>query len=305
VAAADPSGAGEGKTYLASIDAAADGSFTATFAPQDSCKRLTTTATDAMGNTSVFSLNRLVGICVYLPPLIAMIVIFAGGAGGSAFLVVIRRRPPDLSSLPLAALGGILGVGLGLLFLALPQVHVGEGEEDQGQQPPGQAPPPAQAPPTTAVPIAPATISPSPTVTMTPTPEPPTLTLTPTWTPTPTLGPAAAVARQNAHCRFGPGTMYEDVGFLLEGEQALILGRNGERTWWYVELPDGRHCWIAASVVDALGDLEPLPVVKPPPSPTPTDTPESGCLVFNPNLQKNLCVVPCPDGAQPGDPCEP
>jgi hypothetical protein len=228
----------------------------------------------------------------------AMIIVLGGATGGSAFLVIIRRRPPDLSALPIAAFGAFLGAGLVLLFLALPQVHVGQADE-------GQEPPPAQVPPTTEVPAAPFTISPSPTTTLTPTPEPPTLTPTPTTTPTPTLGPAAAVARQNAHCRFGPATVYEPAGFLLEGEQAPILGRNNERTWWYVELPAGKRCWIAASVVDTLGDLEPMAVIKPPPSPTPTDTPEPGCLVYNANLQKNQCVVPCPANAQPGDACEP
>ena len=300
IAAPDPSGAGEGRTYLTSVTANAEGRFTATFPRLSSCQRLTATATDTMGNTSVFSVNFQPGLCLHLPPLVAMIVILGGGAGGSAFMVVVRRRPPDLRSIPGALAGAFLGAGVGLLFLALPQVQVGEG--DGGQAP---APPAAQAPPTTEVPAAPPSISPSPTFTLTPSPEPPTATPTPTVTPTPTLGPAVGVARQNANCRLGPSTAYEVVGFLLEGQQALIQGRNSEGTWWYLELPDGRHCWVSASTVDALGDLPSVPVVKPPPSPTPTETPELGCLVYNANLQKNLCVIPCPENAQPGDACEP
>lgn len=56
-AAADPSGFGEGKTFLKSVPANGDGTFSLGVAPED--LPITMTATDAEGNTSEFSACRL------------------------------------------------------------------------------------------------------------------------------------------------------------------------------------------------------------------------------------------------------
>lgn len=68
--------------------------------------------------------------------------------------------------------------------------------------------------------LAPPSTSPPPT-------RPPINTPTPTETPTPTpsIEAPTVLALINATCRFGPEKVYEDVGYLLEGETTDIGGR--------------------------------------------------------------------------------
>jgi len=126
---------------------------------------------------------------------------------------------------------------------------------------PAAATPPATAPGT---PDAPATV----------TPPPPTHTLTPTSTlensPTPTPAPRISVS-QNTHCRSGPAVEYPSQGVLQVGEDAEVVARSAEPGYWYVtgaELPkDG--CWLWGEFASVQGEVEPLPVFTPAPSPTP------------------------------------
>lgn len=300
-ASADPSGAGEGKDFLASTTVEPDGSFEIPVSDLGSCILLTSTATDALGNTSEFSQNLEAGICATLLPPLALGGILLAGFVGAGLAVVIRRRPPGWSSLPWAALGGLIGVGLAVVVLMTPNVQVafpGEtGEQDQGV-PPGNPPPQQQVPPTAHTPIPPVTVTRPPTATE---------TIEPTRTLTPTLSAPMAEAVQNANCRFGPGTIYDVVGYLLEGQSAPIAGRNTEGTWWAVALPDRRQpCWVSSSTIQASGDLGSVQIMAAPPTPTSSPTPEpEGCWVWNANLQQNQCIMPCPDNAQPGGVCTP
>jgi hypothetical protein len=113
----------------------------------------------------------------------------------------------------------------------------------------------------------------------------PHVTITPHVTVTPiTPGAPAApsvVAKMNANCREGPGTLWPVYGDLPQGQRADLKGRLADNTWLLVSLM-GRssQCWIAASVVEVQGDLDevqaasapPLPVAQePPPAEEPDD----------------------------------
>lgn len=72
--------------------------------------------------------------------------------------------------------------------------------------------------------------------------------------------------------RSGPGMDYEMLGRLLEGEQAKALGRSPGGDWVmiaYPSAPDGRG-WVYAYLVLLSGEV---PIVEPPPTPTPLVTP--------------------------------
>lgn len=134
----------------------------------------------------------------------------------------------------------------------------------------------------------------------------PILTLVPTSTPTPmSMGPAKAIFIQNANCRRGPGRVYDVVTSLLAGQEVLIEGRSapGLAPWWWILLPESRaHCWVSDVTVEKSGPVEDLPIIAA--LPTPTPTPEQGCTVRSATGAIS-CVVPCPEGAVPGDPCTP
>jgi hypothetical protein len=91
-------------------------------------------------------------------------------------------------------------------------------------------------------------------------------------------------ASLNANVRGGPGTVYDVTGFLSQGSSAIVEGKNGDASWWYIQLASapGGHGWIAASVTTSSCIPGTLPVIPAPPTPTsppptatepPTDTP--------------------------------
>lgn len=88
-------------------------------------------------------------------------------------------------------------------------------------------------------------------------------TATPTSTPSVFL---ASPKDQPVNCRFGPGTAYAVIGFLMLGKQAEIIGRNVDFTWWYVRNPSDPSisCWLSADFVQTEGNVQALPVVNPP-----------------------------------------
>ena len=110
----DPTGFGEGRDFLVSVTAGADGAFTATFPEVGNCKRLTTTATDADGNTSMFSENQTVGVCVAPAPTgVSLIILIVTTLGGSAFMPDLHLRPLRLRGSLRRLLGGLLGLAVG------------------------------------------------------------------------------------------------------------------------------------------------------------------------------------------------
>jgi uncharacterized protein YgiM (DUF1202 family) len=142
----------------------------------------------------------------------------------------------------------------------------------------------------------------SPPVGATPTPVPPTA---PPATATPES--AMLTANVNANVRSGPGTNYPVVGGLLEGESALVTGRNADGSWWQISLPS-QSGWIANSIVTTNAQAASAPVVSAPPPPAtntplpptatptpagPTDTPipTTGFRVDQTNLGVGQCTT--------------
>lgn len=109
----------------------------------------------------------------------------------------------------------------------------------------------------------------------------PTETATPEPIPTVNTQPRV-VANQVINVRSGPGTVYPVVNQLAAGQPVAVLARNGDSTWWQVDLGGGSLGWVAASVVETAGALDvvalaqnipPTPTPRPQPTPAPTNTP--------------------------------
>jgi len=152
----------------------------------------------------------------------------------------------------------------------------------------------------------------------TPSPSPTHSPATREGSPTPTATQATTLASvsplQSANCRFGPGVVYTITTSFAQGRTLAVIGRNEASTWWQVAIPESqRVCWIAASVVEASGDLSVVPVVNSPPTPTPTvpppprepPAPVQGCWISFPKPPSPRCVYPCPTDSQNGGPCTP
>ena len=73
--------------------------------------------------------------------------------------------------------------------------------------------------------------------------------------------------------RSGPGTNFETVGRLAANSAAPVTGRNETGDWWQIEFeagPDGRG-WVAAEVVDFVGDASIVAVADTPNLPVPSE----------------------------------
>jgi type II secretory pathway pseudopilin PulG len=113
-------------------------------------------------------------------------------------------------------------------------------------------------------------------------PDPPTLiptamptpTPTPTATPIPTPKPDAVVNMEALlNLRSGPGTYYDTLGVLEEGDPLRVTDRNHTGDWLRVIAPDGQEGWVAYSVLQVNVDMAGVPVAQAPPTPTPMYTP--------------------------------
>ena len=115
----------------------------------------------------------------------------------------------------------------------------------------------------------PATIS-TPAAKPTETPIPPD-----TDTPLPTNTPQNPLVMETNLCWKGPGSQYEVVSALKQGERVELIGQGSIAGWWIVNNPIYHDpCWAQAVYLQ----IEPgynttsLPIYTPPPSPTPTPT---------------------------------
>lgn len=96
--------------------------------------------------------------------------------------------------------------------------------------------------------------------------------------PTPTPVPEGVVitiesARQNV--RTGPGTEYDILGQVTQGDQFQVIGANLDFTWVVIEYR-GQNGWLNVPIADIFGDRSTVGVVAAPPTPTPppaTETP--------------------------------
>ncbi len=185
--------------------------------------------------------------------------------------------PPPPSAAGLAGFFGSWAGKAGLaLALAVPVLAVGAVVLATRILPIGAATPTLTSgmdtvvPPTAA--SAAATVTPHPAA-GSPTPASPAASASPSSPSTPTLGPPMVLVLQQANCRAGPGLVYDVIGYLHPGDTSPIDGRNAESTWWWVQQVMGwGHCWVSDAVVEVSGDTSGVPILTPPPTPTPPDT---------------------------------
>jgi hypothetical protein len=97
----------------------------------------------------------------------------------------------------------------------------------------------------------------------------PSLTPTPTFTFTPAV-PMVTVSLQT-NCRSGPGTAYDILGVLNAGQTAEVVGRSAASDNWIIKLPSNPTitCWLWGFYAIVVGNTSGLPVIIPPPTPTP------------------------------------
>ncbi|KAA3648313.1 MAG: hypothetical protein DWQ07_04790 [Chloroflexi bacterium] len=126
-------------------------------------------------------------------------------------------------------------------------------EQAQAPAPAEQEPPPEAA---------------APTLTETLVPLTPTITLTPT-----SSIPTAAVSVAT-NCRSGPGVAYGLLDVVNPGQSVVITAQTTNSNYVLVQAPGGGpDCWLWLQHATISGNIGNLPLVTPPPSPTPTLTP--------------------------------
>lgn len=91
----------------------------------------------------------------------------------------------------------------------------------------------------------------------------------PTATPE---GVVATITSQFQNVRTGPGTNFDILGTLPEGTQVQVIGMNPQNTWLVIEFR-GQQAWLSAALPDIFGDLNTVPIIQPPPTPTPSVPP--------------------------------
>jgi hypothetical protein len=103
-------------------------------------------------------------------------------------------------------------------------------------------------------------------------PAQPTVTPTPSETPSPTPCIPSVSVSTNTNCRSGPGQAYDYLGALLTGEEAEIVGQSSVSNYYVIDNPDnpGQDCWLWGQYAQVVCDTSGLPVLTPPPTPTPT-----------------------------------
>jgi len=111
------------------------------------------------------------------------------------------------------------------------------------------------------------------------TPLPPSIpvvfTDTPAFTPTITLTSTSSTptvtVSADTNCRSGPGKEYDNLGALLKGETAELVGKNTGTAYWIIKNPDRDGiCWLWGKYATVNGNTDGLKEVAIPPTPTPS-----------------------------------
>ena len=92
--------------------------------------------------------------------------------------------------------------------------------------------------------------------------------------PTPAPGMPYVTANAMVNIRSGPGTNYPKIGTMATGLSGEVVGVSPDQAWWAIKYPPGPNGqgWVAAQYVTAF-NTENVPVIQPPPVPTPTAAP--------------------------------
>ena len=91
--------------------------------------------------------------------------------------------------------------------------------------------------------------------------------------PGPTVKVDPNANEEQINVRSGPGTDYAKVGVLIIGEEATALGRSVTGEWIQIAYPgvEGGTAWVFSGLVSLTLGSD-LPIVEPPPTPTPRVT---------------------------------
>jgi uncharacterized protein YraI len=74
--------------------------------------------------------------------------------------------------------------------------------------------------------------------------------------------PLVKIPAGGVNVRRGPGLDFELLGRLDEGQSATVVAQNETGEWWQIEYPAGENslAWVAAAVVDFIGDRQSIPL---------------------------------------------
>lgn len=89
----------------------------------------------------------------------------------------------------------------------------------------------------------------------------------------PAVTPQNPLVVKDALCWEGPGTQYDVVSAVKNGQRVELLGRGSIGAWWIIDNPIYHDpCWVNADVLqfDTGYNLSGLKVFTPAPTPTPT-----------------------------------
>lgn len=99
----------------------------------------------------------------------------------------------------------------------------------------------------------------------------PNITATPAPTSTPD-GVFININSERQNVRSGPGLQYDILGQLSQSEQARVIGTSIDYAWVIIDFR-GQQGWLATYLLEVIGDLNTVPIIAPPPTPTPGITP--------------------------------
>jgi hypothetical protein len=114
-------------------------------------------------------------------------------------------------------------------------------------------------------------------------------TPTPTVTATP-LPTVVGTVLNNVNCRSGPAPTFPLVEVVNQGDGGQLIAQNTENeTWYELELPDGKQCWVLAESLELSSEPNNLPEIESPPTPAPPSSYWVGdwTLWWNPTSNPN------------------
>jgi len=92
-------------------------------------------------------------------------------------------------------------------------------------------------------------------------------------TPTPLSEPYVQIKEGAVNIRQGPSTSFPIVGKMVKGNRYGIIGKTPDGKWWQICCVNNKSAWVAAWVVEEVGNTEQIAIVQDIPTPPPTPTP--------------------------------
>jgi ABC-type branched-subunit amino acid transport system substrate-binding protein/uncharacterized protein YgiM (DUF1202 family) len=99
-------------------------------------------------------------------------------------------------------------------------------------------------------------------------------------------GVVITITNNVQNVRSGPSTIYSVLGTLNFGDQAEVVGASVDYEWVVINFR-GQQGWLAVYLLDVFGDLNSVPIIAAPPTPTPlpaTPTPLGPTVAPNPDI---------------------